>query len=315
MIRSTIRRWSTQYRRTGSENQRRPMVLSTARSFWERNPEIASKDQWTANPLIGAYVYSQISAQESSDHWLTWLFREYFKDRRFDRVLSPGCGAGDHEVAMMSLGTINHLDAFDFSAASLEIAREKAAAKNLKINFYLDDINAFEIPPGRKYDMVLCSGSVHHVREIERFFRVVNDALTSHGVFVFNEYVGPCYNVYPREQLDVINRLLQAIAPEFRRGQTLDQATVESALASDPSESVRSSLILPFASTYFDFELYRPYGGTVLHPLYPLLRHDTMSKPTPEMQTIMRLLIEFEAILVEKGVLTSDFVLCVCRKK
>jgi hypothetical protein len=33
------------------------------------------------------------------------------------------------------------------------------------------------------------------------------------------------------------------------------------------------------------------------------------------MQTIVRLLIEFEAILVEKGVLASDFVLCACRKK
>ena len=163
--------------------------------------------------------------------------------------------------------------------------------------------------------MILCSGSVHHVREIERFFRVVKDALTSDGVFVFNEYVGPSYNVYPHEQLDVVNRLLQAIAPNFKHRQKLDQTTVEFSLAHDPSESVRSSLILPFASTYFDFELCRPYGGTVLHPLYPLLRHDAMSSPTPEMQTIVRLLIEFEAILVENEVLTSDFVLCVCRKK
>jgi hypothetical protein len=39
-----------------------------------------------------------------------------------------------------------------------------------------------------------------------------------------------------------------------------------------------------------------------------------MSKSTPEMQTMVRLLIEFETILIEKGVLASDFVLCVCRK-
>jgi hypothetical protein len=134
-------------------------------------------------------------------------------------------------------------------------------------------------------------------------------------VFVFNEYVGPSYNVYPREQLDVVNRLLQAIAPDFRRRHELDQTTVEFSLAHDPSESVRSSLILPFAATYFDFEICRPYRGTVLHPLYPLLRHDAMSSPTPEMQTIVRLLIEIEAILVENEVLASDFALCVCRKK
>jgi O-antigen biosynthesis protein len=315
MIRSTIRRWSTKYRGIGSDNQSRPTTLSTARSYWERNPEIGSKNQWTGNPLISESVYRQISAGESPQHWLTWLLRDYFKNRRFARVLSPGCGVGDHEVGMMSLGTIAQLDAFDFSAASVGIARAKATAQNLSINFYLDDINAFEIPRGRKYDMILCSGSVHHVREIERFFRVVKDALTSDGVFVFNEYVGPSYNVYPREQLDVVNRLLQAIAPDFRRRHKLDQTTVEFSLAHDPSESVRSSLILPFAATYFDFEICRPYGGTVLHPLYPLLRHDAMSSPTPEMQTIVRLLIEIEAILVENEVLASDFALCVCRKK
>jgi hypothetical protein len=47
------------------------------------------------------------------------------------------------------LGTIGHLDAFDFSEASLAIAREKAAANSLKINFYLDDINFSTSPTAR----------------------------------------------------------------------------------------------------------------------------------------------------------------------
>ena len=289
-------------------------MLSTARSHWENHPEIASKDQWTGNDVIGEIVYRRMSGGKSSEHWLVWLIRDYFQGRRFDRVLSPGCGVGDHEVVMMSLGTIAQLDAFDFSEASLRIAREKAAAKDLKIHFYRDDINDPRIPAGRKYDMILCSGSVHHVRELERFLRVVHDALTPDGFFVFNEYVGPCYNIYPRKQLDVINRLLRNRA-ELRLADRLEQITVEQALAHDSSESVRSSLILPFVSTYFDLEVCHPFGGTVLHPLYPLLRHDAMSQRTPEAQTIMRLLAEFESILIEKKVLTSDFTLCVCRKK
>jgi SAM-dependent methyltransferase len=291
------------------------MLLSTAKSHWELNPEIASKDQWTGNPLIAEAAYRRMSGGKSSEHWLGWLMGDYFKGQRFARVLSPGCGVGDHEVGMMSFGTIAHLDAFDFSAASLRIAREKAAANKLKIHFYQDDINTFDIPDGRKYNMIFCSGSVHHVKELERFLRVVRDALEPDGVFVLNEYVGPSYNIYPRKQLDIVNRLLRAIAPDFRRAQQLDQINVEQALAHDASESVRSSLILPFVSSYFNFEFCHPFGGTVLHPLYPLLRHDAMSQSSAEMQTIVRLLIEFEGILVEKGVLASDFVLCVCRKK
>ncbi len=149
---------------------------STARRHWERNPEIASKGQWTGNPVVGEAVYRRMSGGASSGHWLSWLLRDYFRKRRFRRVLSPACGVGDHEVEMMSFGTIDQLDAFDFSEASLGIAREKAAARKLKINFYVDDINAFEVPRGVRYDMIICSGSVHHVRELERFFQVVRDA-------------------------------------------------------------------------------------------------------------------------------------------
>jgi len=291
------------------------IATPSAKEHWERNPDIGFQDQWTSNPLIGEAVYRRMSGGGSSQHWLIWLLRDYFKDRRFEHVLSPGCGSGFHEIAMMEFGTIDHLDAFDFSESCIRLAREKAASQGLAINFYNDDLDQFKIPNDRKYDMVLCSGSVHHVREIERFFRVIRDALRPDGVFVFNEYVGPCYNIYPRHQLTIVNRLLRAIAPEFRRADRLDQITVEQALAYDASESVRSSLILPFAATYFDFEVLRPSGGTVLHPLYPLLDHGWMSRRTPEMESIVRLLIEFEAILIEERVLETDFALCICRKK
>jgi O-antigen biosynthesis protein len=290
-------------------------MLSTARKHWERNPEIASRDQWTSNPVIGEIVYSRMSGGETSAHWLGWLIQSYFRDRRFSRVLSPGCGTGGHEVSMMAHRTIDRLDAFDFSESSLELARRKAVDNKLKINFYIDDINTFTIPKDILYDMIICSGSLHHVREIERFFRVVRDGLQPNGVFVFNEYVGPCYNVYPKDRLKIINRLLKAIAPELRHADHLDQTTVEQTLAIDSSESVRSSLILPFVSTYFDFELRRPFGGTLLHPLYPLLDHREMSKKSPERESLIRLLMEFEQILIEEAVIETDFILCVCRKK
>jgi O-antigen biosynthesis protein len=288
---------------------------STAKRHWEGNPEIASQGQWTGNPTIAESVYRRMSGGESSAHWLDWLIRDYFRKRRFRRVLSPACGVGDHEVQMMAHGTIDHLDSFDFSEASLAIAREKAAARKLEINFYVDDVNTFEIPRGIHYDMIICSGAVHHVRELERFFKIVRDSLAPGGVFVFNEYVGATYNIYPQKQLKIINRLLQAIAPELRHSEKLEQSTVDGALLYDSSESVRSSLIMPFAETYFDFEFCRPFGGTILHPLYPLLNHDQMSRPTAESRSIMRLLAEFEALLIEKGVLESDFVLCVCKKR
>jgi O-antigen biosynthesis protein len=288
---------------------------STAKRHWERHPEIASKDQWTGNPLIAEAVYRRMSGGASAAHWLAWLLHDYFGDRRFRRVLSPGCGVGDHEVEMMALGTIDHLDAFDFSQASLKIARKKATARGLEINFYVDDINSFKVLEDAQYDMIICSGAVHHVRELERFFAVVRGALSNSGVFVFNEYVGPTYQVYPQKQLNIVNRLLRAMAPALRTRSRLDPVTVEYMLKHDSSEAVRSSLIMPFAASFFDIELCHSFGGTVLHPMYPLLKHAQMIRPAPEMRTIVRLLTEFEAILIENGILESDFVLCVCKQR
>ena len=105
-------------------------MLTTARSHWETNPEIASKDQWTGNAVIGEIVYRRMSGGQSSEHWLHWLMSDYFKKRRFARVLSPGCGVGDHEIAMMSSGKISQLDAFDFSEASLQIRARRPSRRN-----------------------------------------------------------------------------------------------------------------------------------------------------------------------------------------
>jgi len=286
-----------------------------ARRYWESEPDAALRNQWTSNAIVGEVVYRRMSGGRSSAHWIWWLLDDYFRDRKFARALSPGCGVGDHEIILMKSGKIGHLDAFDFSAAALDQARAKARAENLDINFYQDDLESFSLEGRSPYDLILCSGAVHHVRELERFFDVVRNSLSPEGVFVFNEYAGACYNVYPPAQLEMVNRLLRALAPRYRAAPKLAASTIEAKIAADPSESVRSALVLPFARNYFDFEFCHPFGGAIMHPLYPLLNNELFSTPTPDAESILRLLLEIEQILLETGVLPTDFVLCVCRPK
>jgi len=295
-----------------------PQGEDRARAYWTERPQAARQSAWLANSIIERTLYRRISGGESSEHWVAWLFRSYFSGRRFRAVLSPGCGTGSHEVMLAELGAAERIDAFDFSETALAAARELARHARVDVNFYSDDINSFTVREESKYDLVFCSGSVHHVKELERFFAAVKAALVADGYFVFNEYVGQCYNIYDPKQVEIINRLYRCFPPELRSGvaDAFANATIDTCLRQDPSESVRSKLILDFAGYYFDVELLRPYGGGILHPMYPLLNHEALASDDARSSTIVKLLLEFEEILMEApGGLTSDFVLCVCRPK
>jgi hypothetical protein len=79
---------------------------------------------------------------------------------------------------------------------------------------------------------------------------------------------------------------------------------------------VRSALILPFLRHRFEIELLRPFGGAVLHLLYPCLNHEKLNDGSPESQSIVRLLIEIDELLyTDAAYLPSDFHVGICRKR
>ena len=293
------------------------MSDATAKNYWETHPEAALANEWTANPIIGDAIYRRMTGGVGK-WWLAWLMEDYFGGRRFKRMLSPGCGVGDHEIAIANMGMVEQIDAFDFSRESIRLASEKAAAAGKQIRFFVDDLNSFQVPADVKYDLIFCSGCVHHCRELERFFDVTSKALADDGYFVLNEYVGACFNIYPPRQVEIVNRLLAALPAHLKKSADARfvNATIQEAMRHDPSESVRSKLILPFLEQYFKVELRRDYGGCLTHLMYPLLNHArTGEEPKRGLGVALRLLSEFEMILVEGGVLETDFTLCVGRGK
>lgn len=292
----------------------------TAKTYWETNPTAAIGKQgyWLSNPIIEAAINHRLSGAKGNGYWLSWLANKFFKKQRFERLLSIGCGVGNHEILMAKLGLATQIDAFDFSESSLEIARKDAAAAGVEINFYQDDFNLFTLDDSKKYDLVFCSGSLHHVRELERCLSIVRKCLKPDGYFIVNEYIGDCYNIYNQNQEALINRIYKCFDYRLRSGTTeiFASPSIERVFAKDPSEAVRSKLILPFLEFYFDVEVLNPAGGGLLHELYPLLDHYQLSDGDPKSETIVKLLLEIEKILMEMpGGLSSDFCLCILRHK
>ena len=286
---------------------------------WDTTPACTTLSaMFTNNPVIGEEVYRRMSGGRSTKHWLAWLIEDYFAGKKFESLLSPGCGTGEHEIIVARSGIVESIDAFDFSEVSLKIADENAKQEGLRINFYQDDFNRFVLDKEKKYDLVMCSGSLHHTKEIERFLSAVRSALKPEGYFIVNEYVGACYNIYDDRKVQLLDRLYQCFPADLRSQQSdrFRNPTIDEAIAADPSESVRSTLILPFLKEYFNLEVFRPFGGQLLHPLYSLLDHNQFTQRDAKTETILRLLLEFENILMEiPGTLESDFCFCICRPK
>jgi O-antigen biosynthesis protein len=313
-----LRALSSKLRTTMKDDQPGKNEQEQARSYWDSNPSSPSAStMWQNNPVIGEAIYRRMSGGESAKHWLSWLLEDYFRGKKFKHLLSPGCGTGAHEIIVARSGTVKAIDAFDFSEGSLEIARAGAKEAGVQINFYQDDINCFNLG-NKKYDLVICSGSLHHTKEIERFLSTIRAALTPDGYFIVNEYVGDCYNIYPPRKVDLLDRLYQCFPKTLRssKAKRFKSITIDERLASDATESVRSSLILPLLREYFKLEVCHPFGGQLLHPLYSLLDHTELEQTDAKTETILRLLLEFENILMEiPGGLETDFCFCICRPK
>ncbi|EAW38135.1 glycosyltransferase [Lyngbya sp. PCC 8106] len=295
-----------------------PTKPAQDKSYWEANPTAASASEWISNPIIEDTIHRRMSGGQTQKYWLRWLIEDYFAGRSFNNLLSLGCGMGNHEVTLAEANFAKTIDAFDFSEASLDIAKHRAEIAGVKVNFYTDDFNTFTLDSGKKYDIAFCSGSLHHVKEIERFLEIVHQSLHPESYFIVNEYVGDNYCIYSRKKVELINRLYGCFNELLRSGLQSEfiNPTIYQVFNTDPSEAVRSKLILPFLEYYFDVEVYNPFGGGILHPLYPLLNHAQLLPGEPKGETIVRLLLEFEEILMEiPGSLESDFCLCILRPK
>ena len=295
-----------------------PTKPAQDKSYWEANPTAASASEWISNPIIEDTIHQRMSGGQTKKYWLRWLIEDYFAGKSFNNLLSLGCGMGNHEVTLATAKFAKTIDAFDFSEASLDMAKRRAEIAGVKVNFYTDDFNTFSLDSGKKYDIAFCSGSLHHVKEIERFLEIVHQSLHPEGYFIVNEYVGDNYCIYSRKKVELINRLYACFNELLRSGLQSEfiNPTIYQVFNTDPSEAVRSKLILPFLEYYFDIEVYNPFGGGILHPLYPLLNHAQLLPGEPKGETIVRLLLEFEEILMEiPGSLESDFCLCILRPK
>jgi SAM-dependent methyltransferase len=290
-------------------------------AYWDQQFAKIRADNscWINNGIVAANLYRLISGG-SEKYWLHWLLEDYFRDvPAFGRSFSICCGDGSHELMLHNSKKVKFVRGFDISEGAIRQANEKlrqAGAAEGSYLFEVKDANNLDVED--RFDLVLSTGALHHVTELEGLLDKVHALLRPDGYFVLLEFVGPNRFQWTARQCELINGAAAQLDPHYLRGGVrgvLSPPPVEEMLRIDPSEAVRSEDIVPLVRDRFRVEYEKAFNGTLMHMLYPMLNADLANRGGRDFDSIVRLLLYFEDVLVRGGLLPSDFVFMICRSR
>lgn len=240
--------------------------------FWDREVLAPQHVSWLEEPAIHDYTLALIG--RGTPIWPVDWFRQWLGGRRFKRALSIGCGTGPLERGVVRLDLAETIDAFDGSITSLHAARAEAAREGMldRIRYFAADFNRPALPQ-RTYDLVLFHQSAHHVENLERLFAAVLRAITPDGLLYLDEYIGPSRFDWNRRLIAKQRRFFRKLPDGLKAVREIPYPIQ----ADDPSEAVRSSEIESRVGIGFDIVERRPYGGTLLSLVYPMLRREAVT--------------------------------------
>src|SRR5262249_19638470 len=136
--------------------------------------------------------------------------------------------------------------------------------------------------------------------------------------FAVLEYVGPNRFQWTERQCNIINGILSQLDPHYLKDgprAVLSAPPIPGLMAIDPSEAVRSEAIIPLVRERVHVGFETRCNGTLLHMLSPLLNTTLSNRGARDFDSIIRLVLYFEEVLIRGGVLPTDFAFLICRRK
>ena len=233
------------------------------------------------------------------------LWNKYVPKDRPLKVLSPCCGIGWLELWVNKSCRVERIDAFDVSPSAIETAKANAAAAGVDcINYFVADGNVLDL--GTLYDLIVISGGLHHINDLEGFCATMRDHLKPDGVMIASEYVGPSYTQYTPRQVELINACITLLPEKYRNqisGSRLTRyqnMTVEQWLEVDPSESIRSADIVDVVRSTFGHVDLIDRGGAIVHMALFQIAHN-FDEDDPEDANWLDLLYKIEDAAMAAG--------------
>lgn len=173
-------------------------LKTKAKASGDKKPDPGTgKKQWY-EALFEDYghKYDAESFTQGTQGECDFLEKELGHDKSL-KILDVGCGTGRHSIELTKRGY--NITGIDLSESQLQVAKEKAAAENLKIKFLHHD--ARNLPFSNEFDIaiMLCEGGFPLMETDEMNFEILRNvvkALKKPGKFIFTTLNGlfPLYH-------------------------------------------------------------------------------------------------------------------------
>jgi len=115
---------------------------------------------------------------------------EYAKNTKGANALDICCGAGFLSLELARAGKT--VDAIDCSQREINVAKEYQNSLEKKpsgkINWIIADLNHINLPKER-YDVITAWDGLHHIINIDKLCKQIQDALRPGGIFLFSERI------------------------------------------------------------------------------------------------------------------------------
>jgi SAM-dependent methyltransferase len=276
---------------------------NVVRSFWQ-------------DPVAMQDIERRVTGDAAIDR--VTYFRERYCPRPVPLALSLGSGQGHLERRMVSSGVCERIIGVDISPARVEQARAAVPpALQGRIEYVCANLETWR--PQQRFDLIACKSVLHHIECLDRWAQAFVDLLRPGGLVYLDDFVGANRFQWTDTQLGIINRLLAALPPERRLDLTRESPTertkvgrpdLERFIANDPSEAIRSREILGVLERYLEPLEIKPCGGGIYHQLFSRIMGNFADAPE-----LVRLIMAFDEILTEHGVIDSDYVWGVYRPR
>jgi SAM-dependent methyltransferase len=246
----------------------------------------------------------------------------YFAERYGPAIAAPhalSLRAGDArlEAALVRGGPCVRVTGLDGDERRVQSANASVpGALREQVRFQQEDL--LEWIPEELLGAVIARSVLHRQHDLDAVLDRVDAILAPGGLVFVDEFVGPARFQWTETQLDAINRLLACLPDELLvevgadKGQykrLVGRPNPVSHAASNPDDAVCSDRIVGGLDARFERVEVHLYGGALYHQLFARIMGNFTAQPE-----LVRVLMEFDALLTDLGVLSSDYVWGVWRK-
>jgi SAM-dependent methyltransferase len=291
------------------------MDLARTAAYWDAfaltTPQ-CNPAEWLDHPLTRARL-EHLRGGRSVEQW---LIDRHLTAGPVARAASLGAGVATIELELLQRGAVQHWDLYDISQRSLDYAWENAKRLGLhdRITLHCADFEEITLAPDT-YGLITFISSLHHVANLRDMLQKVNGALTPHGVFFADEYVGPDRFAYPPEAAALAQRFYRTIDPGLRSPwPELPLPTPDMVTAADPTESIHAAAIIPMVREYLSEVEITPFNHAFAFIIWWGLRHEALYS-TPEGLDLVQTILDYDNALVNSGRLENYFSYIVGKKK